>query len=426
MTTQQFPRNKAIVFGIVDARWQNAKDRKKGLPPEAAIRRFRNPALGETYTVKLQLASPYGNSFALSVEVNAGVAGAEHLTAARPGDVLVLEGHLVRTEAVDDRFASYGEEELSDGIHYRDVSFKVSSLRPRAEKDPASAGSSVWVEGTVVEPPAIFRHPQHPEILFARMRLRAKTPLQTGDSALFPVLEQTCEMTVIVPTENEDAGYLYRRGNQVRIRGVLERLPLRQGGTEVRDRLGELDAAWRAKQAELQGDARALRAEGQQHLRERERLERSPRTMVLAAEVQPLNGAEPLDLEAARKERDAYTSQQRQARAARIERSNGRRRALMAADPEQVVEAAPEGEPVQERVRPPRRRRPTVSPKADESVEATMVIMTMEGSSPDGEPATAAEVEQLADEAVWTRIPSDTIGAEFSAAQGEEVASSEL
>jgi hypothetical protein len=93
MTTQQFPRNEAIVFGIVDSRWQNMKDRKKGLPLEAAVRRFRNPALGETYQVQLQLASPYGNSFGLSVEVNAGVAGAEHLTAVRPGEVLVLEGH---------------------------------------------------------------------------------------------------------------------------------------------------------------------------------------------------------------------------------------------------------------------------------------------------------------------------------------------
>lgn len=369
MTTQQFPRNKAIVFGIVDSRWQNMKDRKKGLPPEAAVRRFRNPALGETYQVQLQLASPYGNSFGLSVEVNAGVAGAEHLTVVRPGDVLVLEGHLVRTEAVDDRFASYGEEEIVDGIHYRDVSFKVSSLRPREEKDPASAGSSVWVEGLVMEPPALFRHPQHPEILFARMRLRAKTPLQIGDSALFPVLEQTCEMTVIVPTEHEDAGYLYRRGNQVRIRGVLERLPLRQGGAEVRNRLGELDAAWRVKQSELQGDARALRAEGQQHLRERGRLERSPRTMVLAAEVQPLAGAEPLDLDAAQREREAYTSQQRQARAARIERSNGRRRVQMAEAQEQVV-GTDAAEPAPERVRPPRRPRPMVTRRAGEDVEA--------------------------------------------------------
>jgi hypothetical protein len=43
--------------------------------------------------------------------------------------------------------------------------------------------------------------------------------------------------------------------------------------------------------------------------------------MVPAAEVQPLEGAELIDLETARRERDAYTSAQRQARAARIERN---------------------------------------------------------------------------------------------------------
>lgn len=423
MTTQpHFPRNKAIVFGIVDTRQQRERDRKKGGAPEAAVRRFRNPALGETYTVKLQVASPYGNTFALAVEVNAGIAGAEHLPTARPGDVLVLEGHLVRTEEVDDRFANFGEEEPIDGIHYRDVAFKVSSLRPRAEQDPASTGSSVWVEGEVIEPPAILRHPQRSEILFARMRLRVKTALRTCENPLFPAVEQTCEMTVIIPVENEGAGYLYRRGNRVRLRGVLERMPLRQAGVEVRDRLDELDAAWRTKQAEILDDARALRAEGMRYLRERERLERSPRTMVLVAEVQPLEGAELIDLETARRDRDAYTSAQRQARAARIERGNGRRMAQQAERPAPDAEVAPAGEvaPEPERVRPPRRRRPVVTPQGGEADPAAAMGVSPE-AAPGEEAVIAPDVAEAApgDQATVMPDAGDAVrGADATEADG--------
>jgi hypothetical protein len=85
--------------------------------------------------------------------------------------VFVFEGHLVQREEVDRRFADYSEEAISDGIHYRDVTVKVACVRPRADGDPSGTGSSVWLEGEVIESPAFFRHPDHPETQLARRRV---------------------------------------------------------------------------------------------------------------------------------------------------------------------------------------------------------------------------------------------------------------
>jgi hypothetical protein len=316
-TNPSFPGNLAILFGVIDARPQTASEIRKGVAPEAAVRRFRTPARGEAYTVDLQMPSPYSNAIGVRLAIGSGVDGAQYLRNARPGEVFVFEGHLVQREEVDRRFADYSEEAISDGIHYRDVTIKVASVRPRADGDPSGTGSSVWLEGEVIEPPAFFRHPEHPETQMARMRLRTQATVASGDEAFFPTLAKACDVTVMVPVTVAGAGYLYRQGNRVQVRGMLERVTLRQRGADVRERLAALETAWQETYARVQDKPQELQKAGSGYMRERERLEIGARTMVLAAAVIPLEGALAISIAEAQEAREQFIKEIRRRRSQR-------------------------------------------------------------------------------------------------------------
>ena len=78
-------------------------------------------------------------------------------------------------------------------------------------------------------------------------------------------------MTVTVPVDDEDAAYLYRRGNTVRVRGVLDRLAIRQNREQVRERLEDMETAWQEQRETIktQGEnvERTLMVEGDRYLR---------------------------------------------------------------------------------------------------------------------------------------------------------------
>ncbi|MBX0331075.1 hypothetical protein K2Z83_25825 [Oscillochloris sp. ZM17-4] len=332
MTTQQpFPKNKVILYGKIDQQRQSMSERKKNATPLPAVRSFRNANKGTDYTVDVQVAAPYGGSYQIDIDVGM-VEGADILAGAQAGQMIVLEGHLTRTREVDRRFRDY-DAEMIEGIIYQDVVIQVERVRPRQESDPATTGSNIWVEGVVVEPPVFFRHPDFPEIELARVGVKARTtPALSDDGVVRP--GRPCEVTVIVPTDDEGAELLYRRGNQVRVRGVLERVAMRQNRDLVRERVTELQDAWNQRRAEIKAQAegaeRALLTEGDRYLREKERTERSARTMVLAVAVTPLDGATPISRAEAIDDRDAYTREWRAAREQRRREQRERRRGNLA------------------------------------------------------------------------------------------------
>ncbi|MEI8165774.1 MAG: hypothetical protein WCG26_05325 [Chloroflexales bacterium] len=298
MTTQPFPRNKVILFAQIDQQRQSKNDEKKGKAVEPSIRRVRNVVNGSDYLVGLQVAAPYGGSYLLEVEVGR-VEGADLLAQAQAGQIVVVEGHLTRTRDEDERFRDYAAATI-EGVVYQDVHFQVERLRPLTDNDPFGTGSNVFLEGEVIEPPFFMRHPDYPEIELARLTIRARTRPTLSDGGLVRP-GRPCEVTVIVPTEDEGAAYLYRRGNRVRVRGVIERMAMRQNRVQVSERLKVLDADWRTQRDEIRAGAeedqekavRELRYQGNRYVRERERLERGARTMVLAVEITPLEGATP-------------------------------------------------------------------------------------------------------------------------------------
>jgi hypothetical protein len=380
MTSQEFPSNKVVVIGVLDAEYQKASAVKRGDAPKASVRRVRTAGRGSAYAVDVQLPSPYNEAMGLRLAIGSGVSGATALDSAQPGDVFLFEGHLVQIEEVDRRFAEYGEQ-VSEGLHYRDVTVKVSSVRPRDEGDPSGTGSSVWLEGEVVEPPALFRHPDHPETQLARMRLRTHAQFVSGDTSFFPTLEKACEVMCVVPVTSNGAGYLYRQGNRVQVRGMLERITLRQRSADVRDRLAELEETWKTTYAALQDKPEKLRRAGNAYARERARLALGTRTMVLVATVTPLDGAEPMSVEEAQAARDAFTKELRERRRRRREEIAAARKARAAARTQEVGvqddnDAQPEAQAGGVTVQRPRRRVPATVEASP--AEAEMVIEAVE------------------------------------------------
>jgi hypothetical protein len=109
-------------------------ERKKNAAPQPAVRTFRNASNGSDYAVGLQVAAPYGGSYQIDVEVGM-VDGAELLSHAQAGQLIVLEGYLTRTREVDRRFRDF-EEEMIEGIFYQDVALQVERVRPHQQADP--------------------------------------------------------------------------------------------------------------------------------------------------------------------------------------------------------------------------------------------------------------------------------------------------
>ncbi|PDW01474.1 hypothetical protein [Candidatus Viridilinea mediisalina] len=218
MTTHQpFPKNRVILYGVVDRR--NDRDTKKASPD---IRRYRNPTGGADYTVSLQVASPYGGSY--KIEVNVGpVKGAEIFASCPADQPVILTGHLTRMPEVDRRFREYDANRVVEGIFYQDVEVRVEAVRLPTETDPTGTGSNIALEGEVVEPPIFMRHPDIPDLELARVGLRARTQAMTDATGqILPA--RACLVTVVIPVDDEDAALLYRRGNRLQIRGALERL----------------------------------------------------------------------------------------------------------------------------------------------------------------------------------------------------------
>ncbi|RRR65925.1 MAG: hypothetical protein EI684_21745 [Candidatus Viridilinea halotolerans] len=368
MTTHQpFPKNRVILYGVVDRR--NDRDTKKVSPD---IRRYRNPTGGADYTVNLQVASPYGGSY--KIEVNVGPVNGAEIFASCPADQpVILTGHLTRMPEVDRRFREYDATRVVEGIFYQDVEVRVEAVRLPTETDPTGTGSNIALEGEVVEPPIFMRHPDIPDLELARVGIRARTQAMMDETGqILPA--RACLVTVVIPVDDEHAELLYRRGNRVQIRGALERLAVRQTGREeVRERLGTLAKEWEEQWHTLHDaethDATAISRAGNAYLRQRDRLSRSVRTVVVAVGVTPLAEATPLDREAAALDRDLYDEERREAnRHRRMERSERRRRnrqheRLAKEEPSAPEQPTEEGHE-QASVSPlnHRRRKPTLSP----------------------------------------------------------------
>ncbi len=210
-----------------------------------------------------QVRSPYGGMFAMPIEIEPNVPGAELLESATADTMLAIEGSLQLRQTFDGRYATDTKD---------------------------AHGRTVWLEGEVAEPPQISRHPELPSIQLAGTILRVTFGRPADFPGIAATIQETVDVNIAIPTSHQDAEKLYRQGNVVRVVGQLDCRMEYQGGEAVRLKLAASDAEWAERKAELLGKPSELRRAETAYLRVRQRFEAAPRLYVLTGGAELLAG----------------------------------------------------------------------------------------------------------------------------------------
>jgi hypothetical protein len=338
--------NKVIVVGMLDTMLvqdRNArrdKDSGKRKMVEVTKKQGRDREKGGRWeNLTLQVRSPYGGMFAMKIELEPDVPGAELIAAAEAETLLAFEGSLQLKRTFDGRFARDEHDtrgRLDRGLPTRALQLHVTQVRePNAEERRAS--SAVWLEGVVAEPPQVSRHPDLPSVQLAGTILRVTAARPADFPGLPATIDETVEVNVAVPTSYAQAEGLYRQGNRVRMVGQIDCRMERQAGPSVVTKLAELDDEWAQRRADLAEKPHELQQALRRYRNERMRFEESPRLYVLALAVELLAG-EPLALEDTYEQRRAWVREQRQLREERRTRAAADRQRRMAASRPEATE----------------------------------------------------------------------------------------
>jgi hypothetical protein len=277
---------------------------------------------GRWENLTLQVRSPYGGMFAMPIEIEPNVPGAELLARATADTMLAIEGALQLRQTFDGRYATDTKDargRTDRGRPTRELQLLVSCVRePNAQEHRAA--SAVWLEGEVAEPPRISRHPDLPSIQLAGTILRVTFGRPADFPGIAATIQETVDANIAIPTSHQDAEKLYRQGNVVRVIGQLDCRMEEQGGEAVRLKLAEIDAEWAERKAELLGKPGELRRAETAYLRVRQRFEVAPRLYVLTGGADLLTG-EVTDIEATFQARRDFVRSRRQQQDARRART---------------------------------------------------------------------------------------------------------
>jgi hypothetical protein len=329
MTTEvTIAANKVIVVGLLDTilvRDRSTKRSEGRKMVEVTKKTGRDRGTGGRWeNMKFQVRSPYGGMFALPIEIEPDVPGADLIENAEAESMLAVEGTLQLVQTFDGRFATDARDargRTDRGRPTRELQLRVSCVRePSTEERRAS--SAVWLEGTIAEPPQISRHPDLPSIQLAGMILRVTYARPADFPGLAATITETVDVNVSIPTNHQDAERLYRQGNVVRVIGQLDCRMEYQAGAAVRTKLEEIDAEWAERKTELVEKPVELRKAEANYRRIRQRFEAAARLFVLAGYAELVAG-EPLALEETYAQRREFVRNRREQQAARRRRVAG-------------------------------------------------------------------------------------------------------
>jgi hypothetical protein len=279
--------------------------------------------------------------FALPLEIEPDVVGAELLEEAAAETMLAIEGSLQLVQTFDGRFATDARDargRTDRGRPTRELQLRVSCVRePSAEESRSS--SAVWLEGEIAEPPQISRHPELPAIQLAGTIVRVTYVRPADFPGLEATITETVDVNVSIPTNHQGAEKLYRQGNVVRLIGQLDCRMEFQGGPSVKSKLAQIDAEWAERKAELAEKPIELRKAEGAYRRLRERFEAAARLFVLVGSAELVTG-EPLPLEETFAARRAFVSNRR-------EQQQARRQRAAAEQAERATSRGEAGEPIE-------------------------------------------------------------------------------
>jgi hypothetical protein len=333
--------NKVIVVGMLDTMLVrdrgDKRDRRGGRDQVIEVTRKAGRTRGtggRWENLRLQVRSPYGGMFAMPIEIEPNVPGAELLESATADTMLAIEGSLQLRQTFDRRYATDAKDahgRTDRGRPMRELQLLVSCLRePDAQERRAS--SAVWVEGEVAEPPLISRHPDLPSIQLASTILSVSFGRPADFPGIAATIQETVDVNIAIPTSHGDAEKLYRQGNIVRVVGQLDCRMEEQGGEAVRIKLAAIDADWAERRTELTGKAGELRRAEAAYLRVRQRFEAAPRLYVLTGGAELLAG-EVTNIEATYQARREFVRNRRQQQDARRARTLAERAGRLGVTP---------------------------------------------------------------------------------------------
>jgi hypothetical protein len=270
------PANQVIAIGTLDHQRHNGRETTRvGL---------RNALRGREERIVLQIPSPFGQMYALPLQLDGPVPGEEYLASAVAGAPLAVTGRLQWEQRTDRRYRVAPEEH---GRTSGELTFHVSAVKvPEPEQEH---GCDVWLSGVVQGAPRIQRHPHRRSVLLAQTALRVSVERQRRGSRTR--LVETERVPIVVPLDHPDAPNLLRPGNQVVVEGMLERVVVELRGPDVDRAVAALDAEWQERRVALEGRVGELHAAEQRHADRRRGLGQAVRSRVVAGFAELVSGA---------------------------------------------------------------------------------------------------------------------------------------
>lgn len=323
MTEQRTaPRNKVIIVGVLDTVRQRVRDeerRGESRVVYTTIAEGRTPLRGVVDRFNMQVVSPFGEPFALPLELAPGVTGSELLHQATAGQVLVVEGELRQRTSMDSRYARNAQD---PGRQVQELKLRVTNVRAPLPEEPIT--SAVWLEGIIIEPPRLVRHSEDRSVQLAMTVIEVA---QDGSAIVYPGtrfgFKRQVRIQAGVPVAFEHAALLFKPGNQVRIEGQMDCMIFSQGGEVVNQTVARLDAefAQREQQGFKSDQQRNEAVRG--YRRRRQQLLSAARPFVIVGYVDAMIDeagqllAEPISLDEALERRREFAADLRRRRAER-------------------------------------------------------------------------------------------------------------
>lgn len=295
MTSQpEFPINRALILGRLGS-FAGPRDAGGARRPLKTL--ARRGDFGHCTRFLLELSTPLGEPFELTIEASPATEGMAVLDAAACGDDIAVDGTLVLAAGIDWRGGA--NDDGGAGREVRDLVVRASAIRTPAPGEQRCQAQA-WLEGVVVEPATFARHATIRSAQFGRTLVRT----MVGPHRL------PYDVACAISTEHDAAGYLYRAGNRLQLRGDIARLVTLQSGPRVEQELERLRQEWADNRPALERATEHEQRKASWHYRSRhDQVMYQARTSVLIEALTPLSGAQPLSFAQARRARREFSRQ---------------------------------------------------------------------------------------------------------------------
>jgi hypothetical protein len=277
--------NRVVAVGVLDRQMLGGREQLRVA--------HRNPLSGASEQIVLQVPSPFGQSYALTLQLDEHTAGIAELASVQAGMPVAVHGRLLCEQRLDLRFPAVA------GSLRRLGELTIAAQAFRLAEPGEQAGCDVQLRGIVQAAPRVVRHPVRHSVLLATTTLLV--PEEHWRAGMRSRIVASDRIALVVPLHHPHAPRLLRPGNLVVVEGMLERVVVQLHGEDIVQAQAALDRTWQARRAAI-GSTDALRELDRQHSRQRRRLGEAIRSRVVVGYVELVEGS-PASLRDAQRQR---------------------------------------------------------------------------------------------------------------------------